>query len=323
MGRPALKQLKRSCQLYQLSWNAVAGGEVLQILKDPDLVDIYGPVLLEAVARNDVNSIKWLLDNFPKLERISDYCVLDEAARWGYLNLLDCFQGLLSTPGFVPDTSQTRRKKGLQTYSFGSPVNVASGDVYRNVLDDRHWGHSSWDSTDAMDDAAANGYLETVQWLHANRTEGCTTDAMDCAAANGHLDVVKWLQANRSEGITTKAMDGAAANGHLHVVKWLHEHSSAGCTVNAMEWAAEHGHLSVVKWLHANKSEGCTSTAVKESLQNSHLAVASWLKHTFPQLKPQCVKLSSDVKVSFPVVLFIQEHYAELPTQELFEKCNL
>ncbi|KAK1929397.1 hypothetical protein P3T76_015149 [Phytophthora citrophthora] len=92
MGCPVLKQLKRSCQLYQLLWNAVAGGnsvEVLQILKDSDSVDIYGPVLMEAVAKNDMNSIKWLVDNFPQSEHISDYCVLDEAARRGHLNLLD------------------------------------------------------------------------------------------------------------------------------------------------------------------------------------------------------------------------------------------
>ncbi|KAE8893157.1 hypothetical protein PF005_g17278 [Phytophthora fragariae] len=25
-------------------------------------------------------------------------------------------------------------------------------------------------------------YIDTVKWLHANRTEGCTTDAMDWAA---------------------------------------------------------------------------------------------------------------------------------------------
>lgn len=44
-----------------------------------------------------------------------------------------------------------------------------------------------------MDEAAANGYLNVVQWLHANRTEGCTTKAIQYAARNGHLEVVRWL----------------------------------------------------------------------------------------------------------------------------------
>ncbi|KAK1929391.1 putative ankyrin repeat protein [Phytophthora citrophthora] len=159
---------------------------------------------------------------------------------------------------------------------------------------------------------------EIVQWLHANRTEGCTTDSMDCAAANGHLDVVKWLQANRSEGLTTKAMSGAASNGHLHMVQWLHEHTSAGCTSHAMDDAAEHGHLSVIKWLHTNRTEGCTDTAIMLSLKNDHLAVASWLKRTFPLLKPPYVELSWFERVFFPVVLFMQEHYVDILNRETF-----
>ncbi|ETL86474.1 hypothetical protein L917_14092, partial [Phytophthora nicotianae] len=65
------------------------------------------------------------------------------------------------------------------------------------------------------------GHLNVIQWLHANRTEGCTTDAMNRAAWNGHLDIIQWLHPNRTEGCTTEAMDWAAKNGHLHVVQWL------------------------------------------------------------------------------------------------------
>eukprot|EP00644_Phytophthora_capsici_P007150 jgi/Phyca11/546703/estExt2_Genewise1Plus.C_PHYCAscaffold_220198 len=247
--------------------------------------------------------------------------VVTETARRGYLHLLKYFQSLPSAPGFVPSTTTTQKRDMngvLQLSSSGGNVNVASRDVHRTTLDDRHWQRSSWNSTDAMDNAAANGHLATVQWLHVNRTEGCTTDAMDCAAANGHLDVVKWLHANRSEGLTTKAMDGAAANGHLHVVKWLHEHTSAGCTSHAMDSAAEYGHFSVVKWLHAHRNEGCTSKAVKRSLQNGRLSVASWFKRTFPHLRPEDVDLSFRERESFPVALFIQEHYTDVLTQELF-----
>ena len=32
---------------------------------------------------------------------------------------------------------------------------------------------------DAMDNAARQGYLEIVKYLHENRMEGCTTNAMD------------------------------------------------------------------------------------------------------------------------------------------------
>lgn len=40
-----------------------------------------------------------------------------------------------------------------------------------------------------MDEAAKNGYLEVVKWLHEHRTEGCTGGAMDMASRHGYLEV--------------------------------------------------------------------------------------------------------------------------------------
>ncbi|RLN43696.1 hypothetical protein BBJ28_00013361 [Nothophytophthora sp. Chile5] len=138
-------------------------------------------------------------------------------------------------------------------------------------------GRKPWATNAAMDEAAAGGHLEVVQWLHANRTEGCTTVAMDGAAFNGHLRVVQWLHANRSEGCTTLAMNGAAACGHLEVVQWLHANRSEGCTTKAMDKAASHSHLDVVQWLHVNRSEGCTVKAMTKAAAHGHLKVAQWL----------------------------------------------
>lgn len=44
-------------------------------------------------------------------------------------------------------------------------------------------------STAAMDQAAKNGHLDVVQFLHYNRQEGCTGGAMDMASRNGYLEV--------------------------------------------------------------------------------------------------------------------------------------
>ncbi|KAI8923768.1 hypothetical protein BC831DRAFT_469530 [Entophlyctis helioformis] len=60
-----------------------------------------------------------------------------------------------------------------------------------------------------MDGAAHFGRLHIVQWLHANRTEGCTTRALDWAAEKGHLHVIQWLLANRTEGFTADAIINA------------------------------------------------------------------------------------------------------------------
>ena len=78
-------------------------------------------------------------------------------------------------------------------------------------------------STSAMDWSARNGYLDIVQWLHFNRSEGCSHNAMDDAALRGHLDIVKWLHFNRSEGCSYIAMKDAVRNGHIAIVKYLYE----------------------------------------------------------------------------------------------------
>jgi hypothetical protein len=38
-----------------------------------------------------------------------------------------------------------------------------------------------------MDQAAKNGHLEVIKWLHMNRTEGCTGQAILQAASNGPM----------------------------------------------------------------------------------------------------------------------------------------
>jgi hypothetical protein len=47
-----------------------------------------------------------------------------------------------------------------------------------------------------MDWAAMNGHLDVVQWIHANRTEGCTANAMDWAVKYGHIHIIEWLREN-------------------------------------------------------------------------------------------------------------------------------
>ncbi|CAB1119820.1 unnamed protein product [Ectocarpus sp. CCAP 1310/34] len=71
--------------------------------------------------------------------------------------------------------------------------------------------------TEAMDEAAKNGHLDVLVWLHENRQEGCTGGAMDMASRHGHLEVLKFLHENRSEGCSTLAVDFAAHNGHTEV----------------------------------------------------------------------------------------------------------
>ncbi|KYR03031.1 hypothetical protein DLAC_11444 [Tieghemostelium lacteum] len=100
---------------------------------------------------------------------------------------------------------------------------------------------------DIMDNAASNGNLKLLKFLHYNTNQGCSTNAMD----NGSLEVVKFLHENRSEGCTTYAMD----NGSLEVVKFLHENRSEGCSIKALCKPDESKYQEVLQYLLTNRPE--------------------------------------------------------------------
>ncbi|OWZ20145.1 hypothetical protein PHMEG_0005485 [Phytophthora megakarya] len=100
-----------------------------------------------------------------------------------------------------------------------------------------------------MDNAAANGHLDMVKWLHTQQA-WCTKQAMN--PANGHLNMVQWLHENRTEGCTQYAVDTAAKKGYLYVMKWLYANRHEGCSRDAMDSAAAGGRLEIVQWLHAH-----------------------------------------------------------------------
>ncbi|KDO28592.1 hypothetical protein SPRG_06448 [Saprolegnia parasitica CBS 223.65] len=146
--------------------------------------------------------------------------------------------------------------------------------LYMNVASRARWGCT----LEAMDQAAANGHLEVVRFLHYNRTEGCTVDALDGAILNGHLDIVHFLIEQRTEGASPNILDRAAANGHLGVVKYLHFLGSLGCTVAAVNKAAAGGPLEVVQCLFTHRTEGCSrDDVVKKALRGGHLRTAEYL----------------------------------------------
>ncbi|KAK1944312.1 putative ankyrin repeat protein L62 [Phytophthora citrophthora] len=128
-----------------------------------------------------------------------------------------------------------------------------------------------------MDNAASNGYLDIVKWLHVNRSEGCTYAAMDRAAANGHLDVLKWLHDNRSEGCTADAMDNAAASGDFKMVKWFLANRSESVAFTALVKAAKTGHLRLVRYLAPHCAPRELELGVREALNDERFEVVLFL----------------------------------------------
>lgn len=173
---------------------AADGGhvEALEYFVEQGCSDRHGQALTNACRKGHFDCVKWLVERFSSYQETSSPVV--EAARAGHLEILQFFHDHeLSAGGRAEGETSPKRRRTDPTSAF--------------------WSRSR----DAFDEAASNGHLEVLKWLHANRFEGSTAKAMDSAARNGHLEVVKWLHENTTAGCTTRAMDATASNGHLEV----------------------------------------------------------------------------------------------------------
>ncbi|CAN0502196.1 unnamed protein product, partial [Phaeothamnion confervicola] len=87
------------------------------------------------------------------------------------------------------------------------------------------------------DTAAANGHLSLLKLKDADAGLTFTVDAVDDAAAHGYVDVVKFLHARGLRG-SPAALSRAAEGGHLTTVQLLFYSGGYTCTTAAIEWAA-------------------------------------------------------------------------------------
>ncbi|EGZ14609.1 hypothetical protein PHYSODRAFT_506613 [Phytophthora sojae] len=106
-----------------------------------------------------------------------------------------------------------------------------------------------------MDNAATNGHLEIVKWLHWNTRAGCLRDAMNMAAGRGALNIVKILHEYRAEGCTEEAPVKAGLHGHLHVVKWFHVHRPGDCGALLVSKVASTNNFEVFLFLVHQRCE--------------------------------------------------------------------
>ncbi|CAK4276684.1 unnamed protein product [Aphanomyces euteiches] len=136
-------------------------------------------------------------------------------------------------------------------------------------------------SPNAIDGAAAEGYLDVIEFLHSHG-QPCTENALTKASENGHTSVVAFLIQNRPEGCTPHAIEAAAANGHLHVLQLLSQ-TPAQCTAQALRRAAAAGHSTVVDFLLATypNMEWPLKDSIKAAEINGHRNIADNLEMEF------------------------------------------
>ncbi|KAF0720840.1 hypothetical protein As57867_000035, partial [Aphanomyces stellatus] len=195
--------------------------------------------------------------------------------RWGHhLNLLDVVAG---------DGNLEMAKVLLQHKATHSDAAIdnAAANGHLDMVQYIHETRESKCSTQAMDGAAANGHLEVVQFLHDHRTEGCTTDAIDEAAIHGHDSIVRFLLAKRKEGGSVKAMNAYVAKGDFTMVMLL---ALGKCSSGSVNLAAAQGQLDIVKYLVGHKEVAFATPAIEAAVKHGHVDVVEYLHSRRPEM---------------------------------------
>ncbi|ETV98680.1 hypothetical protein H310_08783 [Aphanomyces invadans] len=101
----------------------------------------------------------------------------------------------------------------------------------------------------ALDIAAASGFMDIVAWLHPRTLPYQSTDAVDGAAAAGDLTMVDFLLKHRQEGASGAAFSSAVAQGRIDILRRLLAANLAVDVSDAIVIGGEHGHFAAVALL--------------------------------------------------------------------------
>lgn len=293
-------------------------------------------VVAEAIARNLLDELKWLLQHRPEFFAPTHLsyavrCGRHEIVKW----LLAAFPKLFFHDPYGTFEGHSR---------FGSPYKYEF-EMIQWVLYDYDWANATnpnrnlWMKS-AIEFAVNEGKMELLELVHKtsiiredaaqdSSLEGKSLESVlgvsltDLAAMRGHLEIMQWLDSHQHDGYSTKTMDMAAGNGHLEIVQWLHQHRDQGCTVDAMDSAAGFGHLSVVRWLHKNRCEGCTTRAMDTAARSGHLNVVQWLHENRDEGCTSEAMNSAVIYGRFNIVQWLYEHRTEGCLEEATELAAL
>ena len=124
--------------------------------------------------------------------------------------------------------------------------------------------------------AAIQGNIEMVKYCVANK---CPMDETSCveAAYNGHLECLKYLHEVAKAPCGTGTADTAAEYGQLHVLEYLVERKFDDLDEYTCECAARKGHSDCLKFLHETAKAPWDSHAVRSAHKYNRLECLQYL----------------------------------------------
>ncbi|KUF89862.1 hypothetical protein AM587_10005822 [Phytophthora nicotianae] len=279
--------------------------------------------LRAAVGRGDLGVVKWVLDHFSGCTAGVE--VVEEAARHGQLKILQyllqyghCGDRAVDTKNIIlwggddlvnaiaeghghmgrwlyENTPDTRRN--LET-AMSYAVKQGDRPLVQWLIDVVYEAEPLL-LPPSMDDAAAGGHMELLQWIYEQGYGGCSGNALEAAAKNGRLDMVQWLVENRVTKGAREGVRAACGEGHLNVVQWLLERVDVQYPHFAMNCAIRQGHLDIVKYLCKVGIVNEPSLMVIDAASNGHVHMIKWFlenygtEDLFPTVDPSRVGPSS------------------------------
>ena len=120
-----------------------------------------------------------------------------------------------------------------------------------------------WDRR-TINATATQGNLEMIKYCVANECPIVTWACSD-AAENGHLECLKYLHEEAKAPWGSHTAEWAAQNGHLHILEYLVERKYDQFDVSACWFAAMCGHFDCLKYLHETAKEPWDEEAVREA----------------------------------------------------------
>ncbi len=147
-----------------------------------------------------------------------------------------------------------------------------------------------------INEAAGNGHLEMVKYLHKKFGLEVDQDGIYWAAGHGHLEMVKYLVRELGELSSDQIdIDWTAENGHLEMVKYLHKEFNLKVGQNGIEWTPGNGHIEMVKYLIKEFGLKVDQRGINWAAGNGHIEMVQYLIKEFG-LK---LKVPEDMRIIF------------------------
>ena len=127
-----------------------------------------------------------------------------------------------------------------------------------------------------IDAAAYKGNLEMVKYCVAKK---CPIDELACAnaAENGQLECLKYLHEEAKAPWDCYTAECAAVNGHIHILKYLVERTYYAYSKYACQFAAEYGHLDCLKYLRETAKAPWDEDAVRVAHEENQTECVQYL----------------------------------------------